>query len=65
MSSKQEAEKEEIIKILKQKGEINSEDLAKEMKKDHQQVIGLIKALEGWYNITRPKMENIIGSAFI
>ena len=30
MSSKQEAEKEEIIKILKQKGEINSEDLAKE-----------------------------------
>ena len=46
MSSKQEAEKEEIIKILKQKGEINSEDLAKEMKKDHQQVVGLIKALE-------------------
>ena len=46
MSSKQEAEKEEIIKILKQKGEINSEDLAKEMKKDHQQIIGLIKALE-------------------
>ena len=46
MSSKQDLEKEEIIKILKQKGEINSEDLAKEMKKDHQQVVGLIKALE-------------------
>ena len=46
MSSKQDLEKEEIIKILKQKGEINSEELAKEMKKDHQQVVGLIKALE-------------------
>ena len=46
MSSKQEAEKKEIINILKQKGEINSEDLAKEMKKDNQQVVGLIKALE-------------------
>ena len=46
MSSKQDAEKEYIIKILKEKGEINSEDLAKEMKKDHQQIVGLIKALE-------------------
>ena len=46
MASKQDAEKEHIIKILKEKGEINSEDLAKEMKKDHQQVVGLIKALE-------------------
>ena len=46
MASKQDAEKEHIIKILKEKGEINSEDLAKEMKKDHQQIVGLIKALE-------------------
>ena len=28
------------------KGEINNENLAKEMKKAHQQVFGLIKALE-------------------
>ena len=57
MSSKQEAEKEEIIKILKQKGEINSEDLAKEMKKDHQQVIGLIKALETKEVVETEKIE--------
>ena len=57
MSSKQEAEKEEIIKILKQKGEINSEDLAKEMKKDHQQIIGLIKALESKEVVETEKKE--------
>ena len=57
MSSKQEAEKEEIIKILKQKGEINTEDLAKEMKKDHQQVVGLIKALETKEVVESQKIE--------
>ena len=57
MSAKQDAEKEEIIKILKQKGEINSEDLAKEMKKDHQQVVGLIKALETKEVVETEKIE--------
>ena len=46
MSSDKDSEKEEVLKILKEKGEITSEDLAKEMKKDHQQVVGLIKGLE-------------------
>ena len=46
MSSDKDSEKEEVLKILKEKGEINSEDLAKVMKKDHQQVVGLIKGLE-------------------
>ena len=58
MSAKQEAEKEEIIKILKQKGEINSEDLAKEMNKDHQQIVGLIKALESKEVVECEKREN-------
>ena len=46
MSSDKDSEKEEVLKILKEKGEITSEDLAKVMKKDHQQVVGLIKGLE-------------------
>lgn len=33
MSSDKDSEKEEVLKILKEKGEINSEDLAKVMKK--------------------------------
>ena len=46
MESKQEAQKEQILEIIKKKGEIDSQDLAEEMKLEHQQVIGLIKALE-------------------
>ena len=46
MESSQEAQKEKILEIIKEKGEIDSQDLANEMKLDHQQVIGLIKALE-------------------
>ena len=57
MSSKQDEKKEYIIKILKEKGEINSEDLAKEMKKDHQQVVGLIKALESKEVVETEKKE--------
>ena len=58
MASKQDKEKEEIINILKQKGEINSEDLAKQIKKDHQQVIGLIKALENKEVVELEKKES-------
>ena len=46
MESSQEAQKNKILEIIKAKGEIDSQDLANEMKLDHQQVIGLIKALE-------------------
>ena len=58
MSSKQDEEKKEIIKIIKEKGEINSEDLAKIMKKEHQQVVGLIKALETKEVVECEKKEN-------
>ena len=58
MSSKQDEEKKEIIKIIKEKGEINSEELAKIMKKDHQQVVGLIKALETKEVVECEKKEN-------
>ena len=46
MESKQESQKNKVLEIIKQKGEIDSQDLADEMKMDHQQVIGIIKALE-------------------
>ena len=46
MDSNQEAQKTKVLEILKKKGEINSVDLAKEMNLDHQQAVGLIKALE-------------------
>ena len=46
MESKQEAQKDQVLEIIKKKGEIDSQALAEEMKLDHQQVIGLIKALE-------------------
>ena len=46
MDSNQEAQKAKVLEILKKKREINSVDLAKEMNLDHQQAVGLIKALE-------------------
>ncbi len=41
-----EKEKNLIIDILKNKGEINSQNLAEELKIDHQRTIGIINALE-------------------
>ena len=41
-----ENEKNTILEILKEKGEINSLNLAEELKLDHQNVIGIINALE-------------------
>ncbi len=48
MDSKNTYEKEKnlILEILKQKGEINSQNLADELKIDHQHTIGIINALE-------------------
>ena len=57
MDSNQEAQKEKILEILKNKGEIDSLDLSKEMKLDHQQTIGLIKALEAKEVVDSEKKE--------
>ena len=46
MESNQEAQKEKILDLIKKKEQIDSQELAKELKLEHQQVIGLIKALE-------------------
>ena len=46
MESNQETQKNQILEIIQKKGDIDSQALAEEMKLDHQQVIGLIKALE-------------------
>ena len=54
MESKQEEQKNKILEIIKQKGEVDSQDLAEQMKLDHQQVIGLIKALEIKETVTSP-----------
>lgn len=56
-SSDQEAQKNQMIDIIKKKGEVFSSDLAKEMNLDHQQVIGLIKALEVKEVISTEKKE--------
>ena len=46
MESNTEAQKDQILEILKKEGEIDSQVLADKMKLNHQQAIGLIKALE-------------------
>ena len=46
MNSDQEKQKDKILEIIKEKGEIDSLDLADQMKLDHQKLIGLIKSLE-------------------
>ena len=48
MDSKNTNEKEKkiIIELLKERGEINSQNLSKELKLDHQRIIGIINALE-------------------
>ena len=58
MASKEDKEKEQIIKIIKEKGEITSDILAKEMKKDHQQIVGLIKGLESKEVVELQKKES-------
>ena len=58
MESKQEDQKNKILEIIKQKGEVDSQDLAEQMKLDHQQVIGLIKALEIKEIVESEKKEN-------
>ena len=58
MESKQEEQKNKILEIIKQKGEVDSQDLAEQMKLDHQQVIGLIKALEIKEIVESEKKEN-------
>ena len=46
METNIEDQKNKILEIVKLKGEIDTETLAKEMKLDHQYIIGLIKGLE-------------------
>ena len=58
MESNQEAQKEQILEIIKKEGELDSQDLANKMKLNHQQVIGLIKALEAKEILTSEKKES-------
>ena len=58
MESNQEAQKEQILEIIKKEGELDSQDLANKMKLNHQQVIGLIKALEAKEILTSVKKES-------
>ena len=46
MESEQEAQKNQIISIIKEKESIDSQELADKLKINHQQAVGLIKALE-------------------
>ena len=46
MDLNQESQKNQILEIIKKKGDIDSQALAEEMKIEHQQAVGLIKALE-------------------
>ena len=46
MDLNQESQKNQILEIIKKKGDIDSQALAQEMKIEHQQAVGLIKALE-------------------
>ena len=57
MESNQEKQKDKILEIIKEKGEIDSLDLANQMKLEHQQLIGLIKSLEMKEIISTEKKE--------
>ena len=46
MDTNQEAQKDKILSIIKEKGEVDTQMLAEEMKLDHQLIVGLIKSLE-------------------
>ena len=57
MESDQEAQKEQIISIIKEKGSIDSQELADKLKLNHQQTVGLIKALESKEVVISEKKE--------
>lgn len=54
----QESQKNQILEILKKKGEIDSNQLSDEMKLDHQQVIGLLNALNSKEVVELEKKES-------
>ncbi len=58
MESDQETQKNQIISLIKEKGSIDSQELANILKLNPQQAISLIKALESKEVVASEKKKN-------